>query len=98
MTIFYMRLYPLRKRCPILSEVDFLRYCKNGDLTNAKRLVNIVDIHSVCALALYIAFSYENAHITKWLYSLKNTNSYSVSDSDSYSDSDFDSDFDSDSD
>ena len=91
MTIFYMRLYPLRKRCPILSEIDFLRYCKN-------LLVNIVDIHSVCALALYIAFSYENAHITKWLFSLKNTNSYSVSDSDSYSDSDFDSDFDSDSD
>lgn len=86
MTIFYMRFYPLRKRCSILSEVDFLRYCENGDLTNAKRLIDIVDIHSVYALALYIACIYEHAHITKWLYSLNHTNSYSVSDSDSDSD------------
>ena len=65
MTIFYMRLYPLRKRCPILSEIDFLRYCKNGDLTNAKRLVNIVDIHYVCALALFL-------HIVMKMHILQN--------------------------
>lgn len=62
MTIFYMRLYPLRKRCPILSEIDFLRYCKNGDLTNAKRLVNIVDIHSV-VLLLFILHLVMKMHI-----------------------------------
>ena len=70
MTIIYMRLYPLRKRCSILSEVDFLRYCKNGNLTNAKRLVDIVDIHYVYAIGLYLAYLYEHTHVIKWLHSL----------------------------
>ena len=70
MTIFYMRLYPLRKRCSVLSEIDFLRYCKNGDLTNAKRLVHIINIHNVYAIGLYLAYLYEHTHVIKWLHSL----------------------------